>query len=297
MKSSFHTPVMVKEVIEYLNPKENGVYVDCTLGTGGHSLAILEKIGGNIKLVGIDWDEEAIKVSSERLKDYKDKVVIVKANFADIDKILREKCIDRVNGVLYDLGLSSLQLENNKRGFSFLKDMPLDMRMDREGEITAGYLVNHLSKDELENIFWNFGQERWARRMAEFIVEERKKSPILTTKQLVDVLKKAVPSRFRRGRRIHFATKVFQALRIAVNQELENLEQSLSKAIRLLYSGGRICVISYHSLEDRIIKGKFKQVEGKELFILTRKVVKPSWEEVKSNPRSRSARLRAAERI
>lgn len=297
MRLSLHTSVMVEEVLQYLNPKEGGIYVDCTLGTGGHSLAILKKTGGKARIIGIDWDEEAIEISSQRLREYKEKITVRRGNFAEISKILKDEGIKTVDGFIYDLGLSSLQLENPDRGFSFQRDMHLDMRMDRRGEITAAYLVNSLSKKELEDILWNLGEEKWARRMAEFIVKERKKSPILSTKELVEVLKRAVPAKFRRGKRIHFATKAFQALRIAVNKELENLELSLPEAIELLCSGGRICVISYHSLEDRIVKREFKKVEGKELFILTPKVVKPSLKEIKANPRSRSARLRAAKKI
>jgi len=192
-----------------------------------------------------------------------------------------------VNGFIYDLGLSSLQLEDPYRGFSFLREAPLDMRMDKRGKITASHLVNRLSRKELEDILWSLGEERWAKRMAEFIVEERKKSPISTTKELVEVIKRAVPAKFRRGKRTHFATRAFQALRIAVNQELDNLEKSLSEAIGFLF----------HSLEDRIVKRKFKKVEGKELRILTPKVVRPSFQEIRVNPKSRSAKLRAAEKL
>lgn len=294
---SLHTPVMVKEVLHYLDPRQGGVYVDCTLGTGGHALAILEKTGGKVKLIGIDWDEEAIKAASQRLKKYRERVTLVRANFTQIAKIIKQQGFQKVNGFLYDLGLSSLQLEDSKRGFSFQKAAPLDMRMDTQREITAAYLVNSLPQNELEYILWNFGEERWAKRIARFIVEERKKSPISTTKELIDVLRRAIPAKFRRGKRIHFATRVFQALRIAVNQELKNLETSIKVAVNLLSSGGRLCIISYHSLEDRIVKRKFKEVEGKELILLTPRVVKPSGEEVKANPRSRSARLRAAEKL
>jgi len=297
MKPSFHTSVMVEQVLYYLNPREGGVYVDCTLGTGGHSLAILEKTGGKIKLIGIDWDEEAIKISSDRLRKYEDRVTLVRANFAEIAEVLEEQNIQKVDGFFYDLGLSSHHLGTLSRGFSFQKDSPLDMRMDRRRKITAAHIVNTLSQRELEDILWNFGEERWARRMAEFIVEERKKSPISTTKQLVQVLKRAVPAKFRRGKRVHFATRAFQALRIAVNEELENLKTSLCKAIDLLSARGRLCVISYHSLEDRIVKREFKRLEGKELIILTPRVARAPDEEVRNNPRSRSARLRAAEKL
>ena len=297
MNSFLHLPVMVKEVLDYLTPQRGGVYVDCTLGTGGHSLAILERMNGSIKLIGIDWDEEAIKISRERLGKYQDKISLIRANFTEMKKILKKQGIQKVNGFLYDLGLSSLQLNDFSRGFSFREDAFLDMRMDKRKKVTAAHIVNKLNQDELEDILFNLGQERWAKRMAKFIIDERKTSSLSTTKQLVDILKKAVPAKFRRGRRTHFATRVFQALRIAVNQELENLEKSLSAALDLLYPGGRICAISYHSLEDIIVKNKFKQVEGKELTILTKKVIRPSFQETKTNPRSRSAKLRVAEKL
>jgi len=292
-----HISVMLEEVLEYLNLQEGGVYVDCTLGTGGHTLAILEKTKGKAKLIGIDWDEEAIKVASQRLKKYQERVTLVRENFSKVGEIVRQTGFQKVDGFLYDLGLSSLQLEDPKRVFSFKEKSPLDMRMDIRKEITAAYLVNNLSKRELEDILWNFGEERWARRIAEFIVQERKRYSISNTKELIDVLRRAIPAKIRRGKRIHFATKTFQALRIAVNQELENLEKSLEGAINLLSPGGRLCVISYHSLEDRIVKRKFKEVEGEELILLTSRVIKPSREEIKVNPRSHSARLRVAGKL
>ena len=297
MKPSLHVPVMVEEVVNYLCPHEGGVYVDCTLGTGGHSLALLKKTGGNIKLIGIDWDEEALTLSGERLRDYRDNVRLERANFAHLAAVLEGEGIRKVNGLLYDLGVSSLQLDNGSRGFSFLKEAPLDMRMDRRSTVTAAHIVNTLSQGELGDILWRLGEERWAKRMAIFIVEERKKSFISTTKELVEILKRAVPAKCRRGKRTHFATRSFQALRIAVNQELQNLEKSLSEAIGVLSPGGRMCVISYHSLEDTIVKRTYKQVEGKELAILTRKVVRPSFQEMRANPRSRSAKLRVAEKL
>lgn len=294
---SLHTPVMVEEVLYYLSPRKGGVYVDCTLGTGGHALAILEKTEGKVKLIGIDWDEEAIKVASQRLKNYRERVRLVRANFARVEQVVKEQGFQKVNGFLYDLGISTLQLDDFKRGFSFRKVAPLDMRMDTQQSITAEYLVNNLPQRELENILWEFGEERWARRIAEFIVKEREKHSISTTRELIDVLRKAIPAKFRRGKRIHFATRVFQALRIAVNRELDNLKMGLKVAVDLLSPGGRICVISYHSLEDRIVKREFKKVEGKELLLLTSRVVRPSREEIRANPRSRSAKLRAAQRL
>lgn len=296
-ENSLHIPVMVKEVLYYLNPREGGIYVDCTVGTGGHSLAIMEKTAGKVKLIGIDWDEKALKIASERLREYRERTILVRANFTHISTLLEDLRIQKVNGFLYDLGVSSLQLSDSTRGFSFREEAPLDMRMDTRKKITAAELVNKLPPQELENILKILGEERWAKRMVKFIVKERRKHPLSTTKELVDTLKRAVPAKFRRGGRIHFATRVFQALRMAVNQELENLKLGLPTAFALLTRGGRICVISYHSLEDREVKKIFKEAEGKELISLTPKVIKPSLEEVRSNPRSRSAKLRAMEKM
>ncbi len=297
MSSLYHIPVMVEEVLHWLNPQEGKIYVDCTVGCGGHTLAVLQKMSGKVRIIGIDWDEDALKIARERLQEYKEKVTLIRANFVDIQNILEEQKIKKVDGFLFDLGLCSLQVNNPERGFSFRYEGPLDMRMDKREKITAADVVNKLSKNELTEVLLKLGEERWAKRMAEFIVEERKKKPICSTKELVDVLKKAVPAKFRRGGRIHFATRAFQALRIAVNRELENLEIALNKAVDLLEKGGRICVISYHSLEDRIVKNKFKKMEGKRLHMLTSKVVGPSREEVRRNPKSRSARLRVAEKL
>lgn len=297
MKPPPHVPVMVQEVIHWLAPEKGGIYVDCTLGCGGHTLAILESTGGKVKVVGIDRDEKTLEVAREHLEGYGEKLNLLRANFTEIDKVLKDKGIDKVDGILFDLGLSSFQLDDPDRGLSFRYDAPLDMRMDKQQELTAAQIVNRSPEEELAQIIRKLGEERWAKRMAKFIVREREEHPIITTKQLVDTLKRAVPAKFRRGRRIHFATRVFQALRIAVNDELNNLRIGLEKAIHQLLEGGRVCVISYHSLEDRIVKRKFKQAEGKELKLLTSSVVRPSKGETKDNPRARSARLRAAQRI
>jgi len=288
---------MVRQVLYWLAPKEGDVYVDCTIGTGGHSRAILEKARGRITLVGIDQDEETLKVAKETLKKYQSHIILVKANFKHLPQILKEKKIKEVGGILYDLGLSSFQLKSRERGFSFRYSAPLDMRVDRSQKITAAHLVNNLSAAELEDIFLKLGEERWARRVAEFIVRQRQKSSLKTTWDLVEVARKAIPAEVRKKRRIHFATKIFQALRIKVNQELENIKIALPLNFELLRPGGRVCVISYHSLEDRIVKREFSQVEKNRLKILTKKVVKPSSNEILANPSARSARLRAAERI
>ena len=292
-----HQPVMVREVLHWLAPKEGDVYVDCTIGTGGHSEAILEKARGRISLIGIDRDEETLKVAKEALKKYQSHISLVKANFKHLPQILKEKKIREVDSILYDLGLSSFQLKSRERGFSFRGSAPLDMRVDRSQKITAAYLVNSLSAAELEDIFLKLGEERWARRVAEFIVRERQKSSLKTTWDLVEVVRKAIPAEVRKKRKIHFATKIFQALRIKVNQELENIKIALPLSFEWLRPGGRVCVISYHSLEDRIVKREFSEGKKNRLKILTKKVVKPSSNEILANPSARSARLRAAERL
>ncbi|GAH95648.1 unnamed protein product [marine sediment metagenome] len=288
---------MVTEVLHWLAPKEGDVYVDCTIGTGGHSEAILEKARGRINLIGIDRDEETLKVAKEALKKYQSHISLVKANFKHLPQILKEKKIREVDSILYDLGLSSFQLKSRERGFSFRGSTPLDMRVDRSQKITAAYLVNNLSAAELEDIFLRLGEERWARRVAEFAVRERQKSSLKTTWDLVEVVRKAIPAEVRKKRKIHFATKIFQALRIKVNQELENIKIALPLSFELLRPGGRVCVISYHSLEDRIVKREFSEGKKNRLKILTKKVVKPSSNEILANPSARSARLRAAERL
>ncbi len=288
---------MLKEVIWWLNIREGGVYLDCTVGAGGHSRAILDEMRGKVKIIGIDRDEEALKIASQELKEYKEQTTLIKANFKELPQILKEENVDLVNGIIYDLGLSSIQLDSQTRGFSFRWTAPLDMRMDSSQALTAAHLVGELSQKELEDIFFELGEERWARRIAEFIVEERRQNPIKTTSNLLEVMRRAVPAKFRRGRRTHFATRVFQALRIKVNEELENLRVSLSYSFDLLQKEGRVCVISYHSLEDRIVKQKFNEAKEEKLNILTKKVIRPSKKEVRINPRARSARLRVAERI
>jgi len=292
-----HLPVMVREVLDWLNLKEGHLYVDCTLGGGGHSKAILEKTKGRVRILGIDRDEEALEIAKDQLKAYKNQVIFVRDNFKSLSQILKRHRIEKADGILYDLGMSSLQVDSPERGFSFRYSAPLDMRMDKRQELTAAKIINEAPESELEEIFWRFGEERWAKRIAKFIISQRKTFPITTTQDLVEVAKKAIPSGVRHKGRIHFATRVFQALRIKVNDELKNLDEALRDSFYLLSSSGRICVISYHSLEDRLVKRKFKEAEGKQLKILTKKVIKPSLDEVKINPRARSAKLRVAEKI
>ncbi len=288
---------MLKEVIWWLNIREGGVYLDCTVGAGGHSRAILDEMRGKVRIIGIDRDEEALKIASQELREYKKQATLIKANFKELPQILKEENVGLLDGIMYDLGLSSMQLDSQTRGFSFRWTAPLDMRMNSSQALTAAHLVGELSQKELEDIFFELGEERWARRIAKFIVEERRQNPIKTTSSLLEVMRKAIPAKFRRGRRTHFATRVFQALRIKVNEELENLRVSLSYSFDLLQKEGRVCVISYHSLEDRIVKQKFNEAKEEKLNVLTKKVIRPSKKEVRINPRARSARLRVAERI
>ncbi len=288
---------MLKEVLWWLNIREGGVYLDCTVGAGGHSRAILDEMRGKVRIIGIDRDEEALKIASQELREYKEQATLIKANFEELPQILKKENIGLLDGIIYDLGLSSMQLDSQTRGFSFRWTAPLDMRMNSSQALTAAHLVGGLSQKELEDIFFELGEERWARRIAKFIVEERKQNPIKTTSDLLEVMRRAVPAKFRKGRRAHFATRVFQALRIKVNEELENLRVSLSHSFDLLQKEGRVCVISYHSLEDRIVKQKFNEAKEKKLNVLTKKVIKPSKKEVRINPRARSARLRVAERM
>jgi len=288
---------MLKEVLWWLDIREGGVYLDCTVGAGGHSRAILDEMRGKVRIIGIDRDEEALKIASQELREYKKQTTLIKANFKELPQILKEENVGLLDGIIYDLGLSSMQLDSQTRGFSFRWTAPLDMRMDSSQALTAAHLVGELSQKELEDIFFELGEERWARRIAKFVVEERRQNPIKTTSNLLEVMRRAVPAKFRRGRKTHFATRVFQALRIKVNEELENLRVSLSYSFDLLQKKGRICVISYHSLEDRIVKQKFNEAKEEKLNVLTKKVIRPSKKEVRINPRARSARLRVAERI
>ena len=297
MKIEFHLPVMYKEVLENLNLQPGKVIVDATIGTAGHSLEILKHImpGGN--LIGIDKDAESLEIAKERLKDFKEAVELVYGDFRNIDIILGGLGIKKIDGILFDLGISSYQLEDAKRGFSFYLDGPLDMRMDRTSFISAYDLVNNLNEEELSNLLWSFGQERWHNRIAHLLVKERQRSPIITTAQLANIVLRAMPHRFK-YQRIHPATRTFQAIRIAVNRELEALDEAINKSIGLLNKGGRICVISFHSLEDRIVKWDFKKSAHEHtITIITKKPLVTSSDEKADNPSSRSAKLRIAEKV
>ncbi|MDR7445351.1 MAG: 16S rRNA (cytosine(1402)-N(4))-methyltransferase RsmH [Armatimonadota bacterium] len=288
---SLHVPVLLQEVLTWLDPRPGGLYVDATVGTGGHAEAILERILPGGRLVGLDLDPEALAVARRRLERFGDAVQLVQANFADLQHVLRTLGIARVQGVLMDLGVSGLQLATPHRGFSFRLAGPLDMRMDPASPVTAADLVNRLSEKELADLLRRYGEEPFAARIAREIVRRR---PLSTTQELREAVLRAVPRRAW-PRRVDVATRTFQALRIAVNRELEALEQALPQAVEVLGLGGRLVVISFHSLEDRIVKHALRS--AKPLRVLTPKPIRPSPEEVRANPHARSARLRAAERI
>ncbi|MFA6350574.1 MAG: 16S rRNA (cytosine(1402)-N(4))-methyltransferase RsmH [Candidatus Omnitrophota bacterium] len=294
-----HTPVMLGEVLEYLNLKPGKTIVDATLGTAGHSLAILERILPGGGLIGIDRDQESLEIAKERLNQFGSASKLIHGNFVDIDTLLENLGVKSVDGILFDLGISSFQLFDPARGFSFQGDGPLDMRMDKDSYISAYDLVNNLNEEELSTLLWNFGQERWHNRIARLIVQEREKEPITTTMQLANIVTRSIPSRYRhRHYRIHPATRTFQAVRIAVNRELEILESAVNKAIAILDKNARICVISFHSLEDRVIKFAFRKAQDQGLIeIITPKPLTPSAAEVEANPASRSSKLRVAERV
>ena len=283
---------MVKEVIKVLNPIPGGTYVDATIGPGGHSEVILELIGTRGKLIGIDRDNEALRAAQKRLSDKR--VILKKGNFSDMEKLLGEDGITEVDGILFDLGLSMIQLKDPDRGLSFTSDKRLDMRMDKDQDLSAWDVVNRYSEKELGKILREFGEERLSRKISGAIVRERRRGPIETCSELSEIVERVYG---RRGR-FHPATKTFQALRIWVNKELDELQKGLVCSVKILKRGGRLCVISYHSLEDRIVK-HFIVRGSKEgsLKVLTRKPMTPGSEEIRSNPSSRSAKLRAAEKI
>ncbi len=300
----YHIPVMCSQVLTNLITKKKGIYVDCTLGGGGHSREIIKKIHPEGLLVGMDQDIEALEYAREKLKDYQDKIFLIKSNFGDLEKVLKDLGLKKVTGVLFDLGLSSHQISTQSRGFSFLENHLLDMRMDLSKQLDASYIINHYSEKELWEIFSKYGEERFSRSIARLIVQERKNKPIQTTKHLAELII-SIYKKYKKNKwRIHPATRVFQALRIEVNDELERLKEALKQAINLLEWQGRICVISYHSLEDRIVKHTFKELASKEnatlyeyrLKIISKKPFYPSEKEIKENRRARSAKMRIAEK-
>ncbi|NLC58111.1 MAG: 16S rRNA (cytosine(1402)-N(4))-methyltransferase RsmH [Armatimonadetes bacterium] len=300
-----HIPVLLPEVVSFLQPRCGGVYVDCTLGDGGHAEALLRHSAPDGMVIGIDRDPAALAVASARLAEFGSRLRPVHATFDRVAEVVRGEGFAAADGVLFDLGVSSRHLEEAGRGFSFLQDAPLDMRMDPTGGVTAAALVATLTQEELERLLRDYGEERFAGRIARAIVRERAQAPIERTGQLASIVAGAVPPAYRHGR-IHPATRTFQALRIAVNGELDLLAAALRNGVAILHPGGRIVVISYHSLEDRITKTLFRELAGigfpageapePLLTLLTRKPVVPGEEEVAANPRARSAKLRAAER-
>lgn len=295
----FHTPVMLREVLDYLDLRPGKTIVDATLGTAGHAEKILERILPGGGLIGIDRDEESLSIARQRLSRFGPACKFVHGNFVDIGTFLEKLNVGKVDGVLFDLGISSFQLQDAARGFSFQNEGPLDMRMDKDSYISAYDLVNNLNEEELSTLLWNFGEERWHNRIARLLVRERERQPITTTLELADIVSKSVPSKYRyRHYRIHPATRTFQAVRIAVNRELEILEAAVNKAIATLEKKARICVISFHSLEDRVIKFAFRKAQADGLIdIVTPKPLTPAQSEVMANPASRSSKLRVAERI
>lgn len=306
-----HVSVLLNECIEGLNIKKNGIYVDGTLGGAGHSSEIVKRLKTG-RLIGIDQDTDAIKAATKRLEPYKDRVTLVHDNFSNVKAVFAQLDIEKADGFLLDIGVSSHQLDEAERGFSYMQDAPLDMRMNSESDFSAYNVVNEYSEDELNNVIFKYGEERWAKRIAQFIVEARKQKPIETTFELVDIIKKAVPKGARKDGP-HPAKRTFQAIRIEVNGELEILEKTIDDMTELLNPGGRLCIITFHSLEDRIVKNAFRKQEnpctcppefpvcvcGKKPLakVITRKPILPSEEELEENHRSRSAKLRILERI
>jgi len=291
-----HRSVMVHEALLYLlGGRVNGTYVDCTAGEGGHMKAILEATNGRAEVIGLDVDREVLDIAEQNLEDYRGNYRLFNLSYVDFEIVLRQAGIDKVDGFLLDVGLSTFQLKSKGRGFSYELDEPLDMRMNLSLKSTAAEVVNGYKESELARILFEYGDERrFARRIARSIVSRR---PLLTTKDLHDAVKAAIPPAERYKRKRHFATRTFQAIRIEVNHELENIDSTLKRIPGFLKQGGRIVIISFHSLEDGIAKRVFREKSNSELKILTKKPLRPSEEEVELNLRARSARLRAAERI
>ncbi len=289
-----HEPVLVREVVEGLALRTGQIAVDLTAGSGGHAERLLEAVGSRGQLVAMDRDPEAIERCRERLRETRNGVHLKKASFSELGEVLSKLKLEKVHAILMDLGLSREQLELTGRGFSFMREGPLDMRMDPELPFSAADVVRDLAEEELADIFWHYGEERFSRRIARRIVRERQNNPITTTKRLADVVTSAIG---RRGK-IHPATKVFQALRIHVNDELKQIETVLPMAVDKLYSGGRLAVIAYHSLEDRIVKHFFKQQkESNKISWINKKPIVPERSEIERNPSARSAKLRIVERL
>lgn len=306
-----HIPVLLNEVIKYLRCKKGGIYADCTLGCGGHAEGIMKEIMPEGLLIVIDRDSQMLAHAELRFKKYKKNTIFVKGNFRNLVDILKKERIKRVDGILFDLGLSSVQLDNKDRGFSFRKESTLDMRMDRDSGVNCHDIVNSYSQGELQRVIMQYGEEPYANRIARRIVFERGKAPINTTLELSSIVERAIPNKHRR--RMHPATRTFMALRIEVNDELNSLKDAIPQAIESLKKGGRLCILTYQSLEDRIVKKIFREYEKgctcpkdfpicicnkkKKIRFVTKKPICPSLREIESNPRSRSAKLYIAEKI
>lgn len=306
-----HKSVLLDECIEGLNIKPNGIYVDGTLGGAGHSSEIIKKLSDQGKLIGIDRDDEALKAAKERLKEYSN-VTYYHGNHDDIKEILEDLNIEKVDGILLDLGVSSYQLDERNRGFSYLGENVLDMRMDKTQKLDAKIVVNNYKEEELAKIIYDYGEERFSRQIAKNICIERKKQEITTTKQLVDIIEKSIPAKFR-SKDSHPAKRTFQAIRIEVNDEIKTLYQTVLNSIECLKPGGRLCIITFHSLEDRAVKNAYIDAEGKCICppglpycacgaikkgkIITKKPILPTKEEMENNSRSKSAKLRIFEKI
>ncbi len=292
-KEIYHPPVLLKEALELLKAERGGIFVDATLGGGGHSEAILSANPEN-RVIAIDRDEEAIERAIKRLEKFGNRISVYHANFSQIGEVLREEGIEEVNGVLFDLGVSHFHLRG-ERGFSVWKDEPLDMRMDRRQKLTAKEIVNELPERKLAEIIFRYGEERFARKIAREIVRRRKVKPIETTRELAEIIEETVPKKVWAGRKRHPAVKTFQAIRIFVNKEFEEIEEGLPSAAEFIKCGGRLVVITFHSLEDRLVKNILKNL--KEFRPVTKKPVEPTPEEVENNPAARSAKLRATEKV
>ena len=293
-----HAPVLADEVITWLQPRSGGRYLDCTVGYGGLAERLLSRAPGDSMLIGIDQDALALEASRNRLRSFGDRVQLIQGNFRDVKQHLTQAGISNVDGAVLDLGVSTPQLARPERGFSFSENGPLDMRMDQAGSLTAADVVNRWTESDLAWAIFHYGEERYARRIARALAGARKEAPLRTTFDLVEVIRRAIPARSRHGR-IHFATRTFQAIRIAVNRELDALEAALPQLIDVLTVGGRLCVISFHSLEDRIVKQAFRSREAgasPNVRILTKKPQVATAQELERNPRARSAKLRVLER-
>ena len=306
-----HISVLLDECLEGLNIKEDGIYVDCTLGGAGHSKEIVKRLSNKGRLIGIDQDKDALKAAGEKLKDY-DNATLVHSNFENIKDVIENLGLEGVDGILIDLGVSSYQLDTGDRGFSYMQDAPLDMRMNRELEFSAYDVVNGYSEDDLYKIIRDYGEEKFAKRIASFIVKAREEGEIKTTLELVDIIKAAIPAKARREGP-HPAKRTFQAIRIEVNRELSIISKTIKDGVEKLNKGGRMAIITFHSLEDRIVKTTYKELTNpctcpREfpicvcnnepiVKIITRKPIEASKEELEENPRSRSAKLRVLEKL